>query len=499
MILDILQIIGNYSSSITNINMSNIDTETSINMKVHKLTCKKQNEYLTEKILGQSKYSDLKILDLENNTEVKNVNRFASTLKKLTCGWGLTQQGIMYLKITDLDIRSNWNILSLNHLEKTLQTLHLRNSKIENNGICDLKIKELEICTTGGWSEITDINNLANTLKKLTTNSFRLRSSGIKDLKLEELHIKNNEKIHDINFLKNTLRVLDCSGSFSKLGQNGISQLAKLEYLNVSGNMYIYDVNHLANTLKYLYCNHSGVRQDGIEKLTKLQVLHSNNGIYDVNHISSSLTDLNCCGYIHKGCRVHIDEIITQEGLSKCVNLKHLYMSRNFYIKNINHLKNLETLYCSHTNLTQGGISELKNLETLVMNECEKITDINHMIHLTKLHCKNSCMTQGGISELTTIKKLNVSGNKFVTDVNHFANSLVKLKCEYSGISQKGIHGLKKIRYLDCSNNTNITDVNHLCKSLLKIVCAHTSAVTKNGISKLGKHVKICNIYNKNF
>ena len=85
------------------------------------------------------------------------------------------------------------------------------------------------------------------------------------------MDIKDNNKIYDINFLKNTLEKLDVSGKKCGIRQEGIEQLTKLKILNANDNENINDINFAKNTLEILYASSdSGITQKGIEELKKL-------------------------------------------------------------------------------------------------------------------------------------------------------------------------------------------------------------------------------------
>lgn len=81
--------------------------------------------------------------------------------------------------------------------------------------------------------------------------------------------------------------------------QNKFSQLKKINTTFTQ----IKNINFLENSLIELICRFNGIRDDGINKLTKLQKLDIsfNRNIKNISFCTSTLRDLKCIGTQHHG------------------------------------------------------------------------------------------------------------------------------------------------------------------------------------------------------
>lgn len=184
---------------------------------------------ITDTVLKQKKFMNIKYLDASNNRYVTTVNHFDKLVVLNAEGseCGIDQKGISKLEnLEELHLFFNFNITDINHLKK-------------------LKILDLKF-------------------------GSGVKQQGISELKnLTELDVYDNSDIYDINHLEK-LEVLDIGSSYySVINQEGISNLVNLVKLYTVGNSEIKDVNHLKK-LKVLHAAYSGIVRNGIRELTEL-------------------------------------------------------------------------------------------------------------------------------------------------------------------------------------------------------------------------------------
>ena len=172
--LDVVQIICDFCDLKTQINLINTCKEYEENLQIIKLTCTDGiNQQVTQEILQQKKFSQLRYLNASNNMKITNVNHLKNTLILLNCSGNceIAQEGINELrKLQILNACDNQKITNVNHLKDTLI--------------------ELDCC-----------GNICGIYQK-----------GINELrKLQKLKASCNEKITNVNHLKDTLIELDCN------------------------------------------------------------------------------------------------------------------------------------------------------------------------------------------------------------------------------------------------------------------------------------------------
>ena len=255
--LDVVQIICDFCDLKTQINLIKTCKEYEENLKIKKLTCTDIiNSQITQNILQQKKFDQLRCLNVWNNKKITSVNHLKDTLLELDCSCvcGIRQEGINDLrKLQKLNVFCNNNITNVNHLKDTLIELYC-------GGSCGIRQK--------------GINELRN---------------------LQKLYTWNNKKITNVNHLKDTLLELDCGydcgynnnrydDNSCGMRQEGINELRKLLKLDAGNNEKITNVNHLKDTLIELNCSYNcGIQQEGINELRKLQKLITYNNIKIIN------------------------------------------------------------------------------------------------------------------------------------------------------------------------------------------------------------------------
>jgi len=97
MIVDLLQVIVDYSKLNDQIVCTQIDKYLYDNMNIYSLKCPSKMEQNTIK---QQKFCKLKILDCSKNRKIGNIHHLANTLEDLSCGYncGINQKEISRLK-----------------------------------------------------------------------------------------------------------------------------------------------------------------------------------------------------------------------------------------------------------------------------------------------------------------------------------------------------------------------------------------------------------------
>lgn len=203
MIIDLLQIIINYSGLKSSIYLSQMDKYVHDNIHIHCLYSPK-NYALSQQVLDQRKYSKLKILLLSHNGK---------------------------------------NILDINNFRNTLEYLQCNDSTSQIDQKCISELRKLKVLICNNNPKINNIDHLSETLEKLCCmgNSGISQTNIFKLNKLKSLKCSDNTKINNVNHLTDTLIKLYCGGA-SGVDQDGISKLSNLRYLNCVRNIKINNV-----------------------------------------------------------------------------------------------------------------------------------------------------------------------------------------------------------------------------------------------------------------
>jgi hypothetical protein len=242
--------LAKYCDLETSIKLHSLDKDTVDNLCIFYLNDYKYNQKITQKVLYQHKYRNLKELNAHCNKKIYDLNHLKK-LKKLDCSGDYS--GISHENMYGFDINQD-SIQDLENLEEL--------NAFDNPNIYDLNhLKKLKKLDCGGYCNITQ--------------------ESIQDLEnLEELYACGNNSISDVNNLKK-LKILDCSGYYddgqvseSAINQEGIKKLKNLEELSIAYNSNIHNVNHLKK-LKKLDCSgySCAMKNKGIKKLKNLEEL----------------------------------------------------------------------------------------------------------------------------------------------------------------------------------------------------------------------------------
>lgn len=259
MINDVLQYICNYVNQHCCICITKMTKYVDENFIVSKLCSK----YISQKSLSHHKFSKLKILNIDDNKSVNNIDHLAGTLVELYCRRSyISQKNINKLKYIRV-LHGNAYINDVSHLRDHIE-------------------------------DISDCNIDQNQLRMLH--------------KIKNLSINYNPNITNLFHLRKTLTKLECCGSESGIGQKALDELENLCVLKCDRNKKIVDVNKLSHCLKELHCKSSNIKHSGLSKLAVLEILSTDNTIckkdisseehydncYDITHISKYIREIEC-------------------------------------------------------------------------------------------------------------------------------------------------------------------------------------------------------------
>ena len=180
MIIDLLQIIVDYSSVNNQIICTSINNDTYHNLLIYKLDIPDYS-LIDYNIIIQHRFRNMKIFGCCRQNNISDVNHWSDTLKELYCSGrdcAIDQNGISQLKVLKvLNCNDNMKIYDLNHLTDSLEELYCSRTgysacpikpddKIVNQiGIS--KLANLKILDCSNNEYINNINHLSKTLKKL--------------------------------------------------------------------------------------------------------------------------------------------------------------------------------------------------------------------------------------------------------------------------------------------------------------------------------------------
>lgn len=234
-------------------------------------------------------------------------------------------------------------------------------------------------------------------------------------------------------------------------------------------------VKHLLN-LSLLYCNNI-LTDDSVSKLTNLHILDLNNNILITDESLCNLTKLkhlilnDTCDQISDKSLIKLTNLqvldlrynmscyITNDSISKLINLTHLNISSNQYIDRIN-ISSLKVLLINRK-LTDSSINCSK-LTHLYCVENEIITDdlIDKLPNLIFLDCGyNNNLTNNALYKLPNLTYLDCGFNmKFDDNGISSLRSLKNLYCSYNlNITNKSLPFLINLTFLSCGSNNKFT------------------------------------------
>lgn len=272
---------------------------------IYDLIDEKYSAKLSDKILEQNKFSNLKRLCAKNNPNIKNINHLAN-LEELDCSsrCGIADENIKPLfKLTKLIANCNPKIKNINHL---------------------INLEELD-CGGNHFDVSFLMSGISLLMAYCEMYDFRYSSCSISDeniehlTKLKRLNAYDNPKIKNINHLINLVE-LNCGGKCGVADENIIG-LYKLKYLYANNNPNIKNINHLINLVKLNCGGKCGVTDENITELYKLKQLYTSHNpkIKNIRHLQN-LEILGCMGY---------DCLVCDEDIKQLKNLKEIYSYGN--------------------------------------------------------------------------------------------------------------------------------------------------------------------------
>ena len=204
---------------------------------------------LTDQILRQPKFRNLRILKIRDNHQITSVSHLTKLEELDISGYDceVDQAGIAgCLRLEKLNVRNNPRITSVNHLP------------------------ELEDLDASGYYCRVDQAGIAGCLR------------------LKKLNIDDNRRITTVNHLTE-LEELIAAGRYCGVDQAGIAGCLRLKKLKAHYNSKITSVNHLPELEDLYAVPGSGFSQEGIQcpTLRKLSV-HNNRRIFTLSDIRPS-------------------------------------------------------------------------------------------------------------------------------------------------------------------------------------------------------------------
>jgi len=200
-----------------------------------------------------------------------------------------------------------------------------------------------------------------NNLKELSfvKNIKKLRMADITDddlklfANLRELDLWFNKNTTTCNQVANTLRFLYANRSI--ISDNGIQMCKKIRKLSVANNMNITTCAPFAHSLIVLNAASSGITDAGLVCCLRIKVLNANfnNKITTCEPFAKTLKTLEACSAINEPCG------ITSGGLTRCYNLRNLYIEFNYTIDTISGFPLLKRIVYYGINLNIHSNSQL--------------------------------------------------------------------------------------------------------------------------------------------
>ena len=204
-----------------------------------------------------------------------------------------------------------------------------------------------------------------------------------------------------------------------------------LEELDVSGDISCTNVDFCAATLRVLYANFCDNLTDaGLEKATKLEVLHVRNcrKLTNVSPFAHSLLELNISCGMWGFCRIGSAE------LARCYRLQVLYGDNNAKIDTLRPFA--DRLRELHASTLVGGMK----LDDRVLAEATQLVMLNGSGNplvttvapfgstLIELRASNTCgINDAGLTTATNLVCLNATGNPRIQSVVPFSSTLLEL------------------------------------------------------------------------
>jgi len=259
----------------------------------------------------------------------------------------------------------------------------------------------------------------------------------------------------------------------------------ELHHISAINNNYLKDITniHISGRYSITYLN----KIIHLTNVNKLQITCANpqSCIADIRDTYTQLAkQLKCIDITNSG------DIIDNEHLKLCTNLKELYISNNRCINKCapQFAGSLRLIYAAlNSSMCDDGLLLCTKLKILNAFNNPNIKTCAPFAHsLVMLNADNACgISDYELRSCTRLKILCCKDNTKITTCTPFAKTLRVLDASGScGIRDDGLKLCTKLTYLNTSNNNKITTCAPFAHSL-KIIC-----YCRNGI--LNSNVKKC-------
>lgn len=234
----------------------------------------------------------------------------------------------------------------------------------------------------------------------------------------------------------------------------------------------ITSLNHMQK-LKSIGWTGTDFLQTGIDKLLKVKSFSTScKNSLNLNHMKE-LEELEIS-----------NSQITDSDIRELTNLKVLSIGKN--ITDLSRFTKLTSLTIVNDNLTEDSIKHLPNLEVLDISNAPNVKNIDFLTHLKELRVGNS-LNHMGLTNLINLRSLAFSGNfsrgfQLRYSIVHLRN-LTNLHTNYDLLTQQDISELYNLQSL-VSYASTVTNLNHL-KNLRHLILRKNKIITSEGLSEL--------------
>ena len=437
----IFEFIENDINSAYNIVKAYNNSKINLEMKDKKIKNDEKFDYIKNNIISLKNHDfPANMKNLENlKIDITNIHKIKTRLKKLK-HIHITNNALVITNIANKNLLFRLN--NIESLELNYE-IHLHLSLIKFTNLKELKCS---CCTTMKNEDIENLINLESLFlshnKNISDDAFK-NLNKIKKLVLHKTKITSAvlQYLPDIQYWTPDRHVSNDNFENMKI-------IKKLKLLDLYHNKNISDENIININIEHIILseNHK-ITINGLNKNIKKIYLVGKVNIKDNDLKQLDLLSLNLVD----------NEIISDEGLKYCKNLKTL------------------NLFCN-CEITDKGLIEMKNLEYLNLKGLShinnEITD-NSLKKLSKLKYlsleNNKNITDEGIKTLVNLEFLNINHNKKIT-INGILNlkNLREINCMDSLLSEKDLYILVK-------NNTNLKIIHEFCNEDPKLPALYYS------------------------
>lgn len=446
------------------------------------------NGFLITDITGIAAFTNLRVLDCQNNQLTNlDVNTLTNLTRLMCSGNNLTSLDVSALVeldflFCDFNEISNLNVGSIpelkflsadgnNLISLTLSGLpQLAAVILSNNQLTNLSLSNLPLLQTleVSHNQLTSLNvNQIPSLTQVLCFYNQLTSLDVSALTgLTNLNCgENNIPTLNLNGLTN-LTNLQCSylPNNAVINGNNLNALTNFQYVGQNSDITLNGFPNVQNMTMNLAQPTVTINLSGFNANTNFYMFGSQVANFTVNGVGAlQLRAINCS-----------NNQLTSLTLNSISALKSLDCNNNKLTSvNLSNLPNLDYLDVSRNRITSLNLSNLPNLKHLDCNNNKLSSlDLTGLPALEYLNCSNysdhdivgNQITSLAVSGLTNLKYLDCSnygfngilgalGNQITSlDVNGLTN-LEELRCNKNNIPTLTINNLTNLTHLDVSYN----------------------------------------------